>query len=51
MVLNNLHPGLYEEMKRNSLDPYIAIRQAFLEYRRNKVLDRDVRNNAFREEQ
>lgn len=47
----SLHPGLYEEMKRNSLDPYISIRQAFLEYRRNKVLDRDVRNNAFREEQ
>jgi len=48
--LMSLHPGLYEDMKKNSLDPYISIRQAYLEYRRNKVLDKDVKSNVFREE-
>jgi len=48
--LMSLHPGLYEDMKKNSLDPYISIRQAYLEYRRNKVLDKDVKTNVFREE-
>ncbi len=40
--LLSLHPGLYEDMKKYSLDPYISVRQAYLEYRRNKVLDNDV---------
>jgi phospholipid-binding lipoprotein MlaA len=43
--LLSLHPGLYEDMKRYSLDPYISMRQVYIEYRRNKVLDREVKNN------
>ncbi len=30
-------PNLYEEMKKYSLDPYIAARQAFYDYRRNII--------------
>lgn len=40
--LLSLHPDLYEDMKKYSLDPYISVRQVYLEYRRNKVLDKDV---------
>ena len=47
--LLSLHPGLYEDMKRYSLDPYISMRQVYLEYRRNKVLDRDGRKNILNE--
>lgn len=47
--LMSLHPGLYEEMKRYSLDPYISMRQVYIEYRRNRVLDRDVRNKIIDE--
>lgn len=43
--LLSLNPDLYEEMKRYSLDPYISMRQVYLEYRRNKVLDKKVENN------
>jgi phospholipid-binding lipoprotein MlaA len=43
--LLSLHPDLYEEMKRYSLDPYISMRQVYLEYRRNKVLDKKGKNN------
>jgi phospholipid-binding lipoprotein MlaA len=47
--LLSLHPGLYEEMKRYSLDPYISMRQVYLEYRRNKVLDREGKKNILNE--
>ncbi|MCX5870931.1 MAG: VacJ family lipoprotein [Deltaproteobacteria bacterium] len=47
--LLSLHPGLYEEMKRYSLDPYISMRQVYIEYRRNKVLDREVKNHIIDE--
>lgn len=43
--LLSLHPGIYEDMKRYSLDPYISMRQVYLEYRRNKVLDRKEKKN------
>lgn len=43
--LLSLHPDLYEDMKKFSLDPYISMRQVYLEYRRNKVLDRKNKNN------
>lgn len=36
----SLHPDLYEDLKRYSLDPYIAARQVYTEYRRG-VLVRD----------
>ncbi len=47
--LLSLHPGLYEDMKRYSLDPYISMRQVYLEYRRNKVLNREGKNNMLNE--
>lgn len=47
--LLSLHPGLYEDMKRYSLDPYISMRQVYLEYRRNKVLDREGKKNILNE--
>lgn len=43
--LLSLNPDLYEDMKRYSLDPYISMRQVYLDYRRNKVLDRAVKND------
>ncbi len=42
--LLSLNPDLYEDMKRYSLDPYISMRQVYLDYRRNKMLDRAVKN-------
>lgn len=47
--LLSLHPDLYEDMKKFSLDPYISMRQVYLEYRRNKVLDRKSKNNIIGE--
>lgn len=47
--LLSLHPDLYDEMKKYSLDPYISMRQVYLEYRRNKVLDKEVKNNIIDE--
>lgn len=47
--LLSLHPDLYEDMKRYSLDPYISMRQVYLEYRRDKVKDRAVRNEMMTE--
>ena len=45
----SLNPDLYEDMKRYSLDPYISMRQVYLEYRRNKVLDKAVQNDIINE--
>ncbi|MBU0664559.1 MAG: VacJ family lipoprotein [Proteobacteria bacterium] len=45
----SLNPDLYEDMKRYSLDPYISMRQVYLEYRRNKVLDKEVQNDIINE--
>ena len=36
----SLHPDLYEDLKRYSLDPYVASRQAYFDYRRG-LLKRD----------
>ncbi|HKJ66309.1 MAG TPA: VacJ family lipoprotein, partial [Desulfopila sp.] len=37
--INNLSlsPGVYEEIKKFSLDPYVAARQSFFDFRRNVV--------------
>jgi phospholipid-binding lipoprotein MlaA len=35
--LMSLGPDVYEDMKKLSLDPYVAIRQAKFEYRRNQI--------------
>ncbi len=34
----SLNPGLYEDLKRYSLDPYVAARQAYSEYRRSLLV-------------
>lgn len=34
----SLHPDLYEDLKRYSLDPYIAARQVYIEYRRGLLV-------------
>jgi len=44
--LLSLNPDLYEDMKRYSLDPYISMRQVYLEYRRNKVADHEAQDNV-----
>ncbi len=39
----SLNPGAYEELIKYSIDPYIASRQAFHEYRQKKI-DRNKNN-------
>jgi len=34
----SLHPDLYEDLKRYSLDPYVAARQVYAEYRRGLLV-------------
>jgi phospholipid-binding lipoprotein MlaA len=34
----SLNPDLYDDMKRFSLDPYVAARQAYSDYRRAALL-------------
>lgn len=36
----SLNPDLYDDMKRFSLDPYVAVRQAYSDYRRAELLER-----------
>ncbi len=33
----SLHPHIYEDIKKNALDPYVAIRQAYYDYRRGLI--------------
>lgn len=35
--LISLNPDLYDDMKKYSLDPYVAARQAYYDYRRTKI--------------
>ncbi|MDK9709069.1 MAG: VacJ family lipoprotein [Desulforhopalus sp.] len=37
----SLNPDLYEDLKRYSLDPYVASRQAYIEYRRGRLAQKD----------
>ncbi len=39
--LMSLKPSVYEEMKQFSLDPYVATRQAYYDYRRN-IIEKDA---------
>lgn len=41
--LLSLNPGVYEDFKKYSLDPYVSMRQAYLDYRRNKVDDIELK--------
>ncbi len=38
--LLSLNPGVYEDLKKYSLDPYVSMRQVYLDYRRHKIEDR-----------
>ena len=35
--LMSLSPDVYEDLKKFSLDPYVATRQAMFEYRQNQI--------------
>jgi phospholipid-binding lipoprotein MlaA len=37
--LLSLNPNVYEDLKKYSLDPYISMRQVYLDYRRTKIKD------------
>lgn len=37
----SITPDVYEEIKKISLDPYVATREAYVDYRRNLILSRD----------
>ncbi len=37
----SITPEVYEEIKKISLDPYVATREAYVDYRRNLILSRD----------
>ena len=37
--LLSLNPDVYEDLKKYSLDPYISMRQVYLDYRRTKIHD------------
>ena len=38
--LLSLNPDAYEDLKKYSLDPYVSMRQVYLDYRRNKIKDK-----------
>ncbi|MEN8199084.1 MAG: VacJ family lipoprotein [Thermodesulfobacteriota bacterium] len=40
--LLSLNPEIYEDLKKYSLDPYISMRQVYLDYRRQKIEDSDT---------
>ncbi|HID02045.1 MAG TPA: VacJ family lipoprotein [Desulfobacterales bacterium] len=37
--LLSLNPDVYEDLKKYSLDPYVSMRQVYLDYRRTKIKD------------
>ena len=43
----SLSPSIYEDMKKYSLDPYVAVRQSFYDYRRNVVENASVEEPNF----
>lgn len=47
--LLSLNPEVYEDIKKYSLDPYVSMRQAYLDYRRHKVMDKvTVQKNDYK---
>ncbi len=42
----SLSPDAYDDIKKFSLDPYIAIRQAYYDYRRNKIKQQSSKDSA-----
>lgn len=45
----SLNPTLYDDMKRYSLDSYASMRQVYLDYRRGRLRNKDVKNNIIDE--
>lgn len=47
--INNLSlsPSIYEDMKKYSLDPYVAVRQAFYDFRRNVIKRANEEETSF----
>jgi phospholipid-binding lipoprotein MlaA len=41
--LLSLNPDVYEDLKKYSLDPYVSMRQVYLDYRRKKIGDNPSR--------
>ncbi|MBU0962190.1 MAG: VacJ family lipoprotein [Proteobacteria bacterium] len=44
--LLSLNPDAYEDLKKYSLDPYVSMRQVYLDYRRNKIKDKASTQNV-----
>lgn len=47
--LLSLNPDAYEDLKKYSLDPYVSMRQVYLDYRRNKIKDKEATQNVIEE--
>ncbi len=43
----SLSPGVYEDVKKYSLDPYIAVRQAYYDYRNSLLLSTEEQEDDF----
>lgn len=44
--LLSLNPEAYDDLKKYSLDPYVSMRQVYLDYRRNKIKDKTAKQNV-----
>ncbi|HIP38737.1 MAG TPA: VacJ family lipoprotein [Desulfocapsa sulfexigens] len=44
--LLSLNPDVYEDLKKYALDPYVSMRQVYLDYRRNKVGDSALKQRS-----
>lgn len=44
--LLSLNPEVYEDLKKYSLDPYVSMRQVYLEYRRKKIDDNPMQRRS-----
>ncbi len=47
--LLSLNPNVYEDLKKYALDPYVSMRQVYLDYRRNKVEDSALKQRSANE--
>ena len=44
--LLSLNPDVYEDLKKYALDPYVSMRQVYLDYRRNRVEDSALKQRS-----
>lgn len=42
----SLNPDVYEDLKKYSLDPYVSMRQVYLDYRRNMIEDNTIEQRS-----